>query len=263
MKLFLKPFLWLYCIYALVSFLLLMLLVFPFALVATFWGRIRGGNFIYRLCMLWGDVWFALIFIRHKNIYEEPLRKDQPYIFVANHISYLDAAIICKTIRQPVRALGKVEMAKAPVFGFIYKKVIVTVDRSSPENRAASVRVLKSILSKGISVFVFPEGTFNETNQTLKDFYDGAFRIAIETKTPVKPILFLDAYDRLHHSSIFSLNPGPSRALFLKEFTVAHLTSKDVPQLKQEVYELMDEKLREYRASWIEVLKLTKGVNKT
>jgi 1-acyl-sn-glycerol-3-phosphate acyltransferase len=230
-----------------------MLLVFPFALVATFWGRIKGGNFIYRLCMLWGDIWFALIFIRHKNIYEEPLRKHQPYIFVANHISYLDAAIICKTIRQPVRALGKVEMAKTPLFGFIYKKVIVSVDRSSAENRAASVRLLKSILSKGISVFVFPEGTFNETNQPLKSFYDGAFRVAIETQTPIKPVLFLDAYDRLHYGSVFSLNPGQSRSVFLEEISVNHLTTKDIASLKQQVYELMDEKLRSYNASWIDV----------
>jgi 1-acyl-sn-glycerol-3-phosphate acyltransferase len=42
---------------------------------------------------------------------------------------------------------------------------------------------------------MFPEGTFNETNAPLKDFYDGAFRIAIETKTAVKPVLFLDAYE--------------------------------------------------------------------
>ncbi len=38
---------------------------------------------------------------------------------------------------------------------------------------------------------VFPEGTFNMTTEPLKEFYDGAFRVAIETQTPVKPVLFL------------------------------------------------------------------------
>ncbi|MBD0333347.1 MAG: 1-acyl-sn-glycerol-3-phosphate acyltransferase, partial [Chitinophagaceae bacterium] len=89
MKMLLKPLQWLYCIYAFITFIALMILVFPFAAIATFFGRIKGGNFIYQLCMLWGDVWFALVFICHKNIYEEPLRKGQPYIFVANHTSYL------------------------------------------------------------------------------------------------------------------------------------------------------------------------------
>ena len=80
-------------------------------------------------------------------------------------------------------------MSKVPVFGFIYRNAIVTVDRSSTGNRAKSVRILKSIIKKGISVLVFPEGTFNMTNQPLKEFYDGAFRVAIETQTPVKPVL--------------------------------------------------------------------------
>ncbi|HRF24929.1 MAG TPA: lysophospholipid acyltransferase family protein, partial [Chitinophagaceae bacterium] len=124
-------------------------------------GKIKGGNFIFMLCRLWADIWFFLIFIRHKKIFEAPHDKSKPFIFVSNHISYLDAAIIPKAYRQPIRPLGKVEMSKVPVFGFIYRNAIVTVDRSSAMNRANSIRVLKSIIKKGISVMVFPEGTFN------------------------------------------------------------------------------------------------------
>ena len=127
-----NPLLWLYNLYAVVVFVVLMLPVFLFAVPVSFLGNIKGGNLIYKACMLWGDVWFGLIFIRHKNIYEQPLRKEQSYIFVANHISYLDSPIIVKTFRRSLRALGKVEMTKIPVFGFIYRRAIVTVDRSSP-----------------------------------------------------------------------------------------------------------------------------------
>jgi 1-acyl-sn-glycerol-3-phosphate acyltransferase len=251
MRWLIKPFQLLYCIYALLTFVALMLIVFPFAILSTFFGRINGGNILYRLCMVWADLWFPLIGIFHKNIYEQPLDPNSSYVFVANHISYLDAALIPKIIRQPVRPLGKVEMAKIPFFGFIYKNVIVTVDRSSAENRAKSVRVLRSVIKKGISIFFFPEGTFNETNQPLKSFYDGAFRIAVETGMPIRPVLFLDAYDRLHPKSIFSLTPGKNRAVFLQEVSTAGLTNKDIAQLKQQVYDLMDTKLREYGTSWI------------
>jgi 1-acyl-sn-glycerol-3-phosphate acyltransferase len=241
----------LYVVYAFLLFLVMMIPVFILALLATFWGRIKGGNMIYRLCSLWGDVWLALIFIRHTNIYEKKPEKDKHYIYVANHISYLDAAMIVKAIRQPVRPLGKIELAKAPLFGFIYKKAIVTVDRSSAENRADSVRLLKSMLSKGISVFFFPEGTFNETGLPLKSFYDGAFKIAIETETPIKPLLFLDTYDRMHYSSVFSLNPGKSRAVFLEEIPTEGLEANDFAALREKVFTLMEEKLRAYKASWI------------
>ncbi len=246
MKALLKPLQFFYCLYAFFLFDAIMLLIFPFAIIASFFGRITGGNMIIRLCMVWADIWFPLVFIFHKKIYEAPHDKKRPFIFVSNHISYLDAAILVKAYRQPFRPLGKMEMSRIPVFGFIYRNAIVTVDRSSASHRARSVRVLKSVISKGISVMVFPEGTFNMTEKPLKEFYDGAFRIAIETQTPIKPVLFLDAKKRMHYSSFFSLNPGQSRILYMDEIPVAGLTSHDAGFLKEKVKEMMERKLVEY-----------------
>ena len=250
MKRLLKPLQWIYCIYAFITFVAIMLLIFPFAMVAGFFGRIKGGNMTIRLCMLWADVWFPLIFIWNKKIYEVPHDRKKSYIFLSNHISYLDAAILVKAYRQPFRPLGKVEMSKVPVFGFIYRNAIVTVDRSSASNRANSVRVLKSIINKGISVMVFPEGTFNMGTTPLKEFYDGAFRVAIETQTPIKPVLFLDAYRRMHYRTLFSMTPGQSRIVYLEEIPVAGYTLADIGRLKNKVYVLMEKKLVEYDAAW-------------
>jgi len=247
----LKPFQWIYSIYALVVFVAIMLLIFPFVIIASFFGRIRGGNMILQLCMLWADLWFFLIFIYVRRIYEAPHEKDKPYIFVANHISYLDAPIIVKAWRQPVRPLGKVEMGRVPVFGFIYRKAIVTVDRSSPENRQESISILKRVIKRGISIVVFPEGTFNTTNKPLKDFYDGAFRVAVETQTPVKPVVFLDAFERMHYRSIFSLTPGRCRIVYLEEIPVEGL---EVQELKERVYAAMEKTLLAYKVRWIGTL---------
>jgi 1-acyl-sn-glycerol-3-phosphate acyltransferase len=228
-----------------------MLLVFPFVLAASFFGKIKGGNMVFRLCSLWADSWFPLIFIFHQKIYEVPHDKKRQYIFVSNHISYIDSAVLVKAFRQPVRPLGKVEMARVPVFGFIYRNAIVTVDRSSAENRAKSIRTLKSIIGKGISVMVFPEGTFNMTHRPLKDFYDGAFRLAIETQTPVKPVLFLDTYDRMTYKNFFLATPGRSRIVYLDEIPVTDYRQGDAGRLKEKVYAIMEEKLIAYKASWI------------
>lgn len=158
--------------------------------------------------------------------------------------------MIPKAYRQPIRPLGKVEMSKVPVFGFIYRNAIVTVDRSSPANRAKSLLVLKSLIKKGISVLVFPEGTFNMGTSPLKDFYDGAFRLAIETQTPIKPVLYLDAYRRMPYESLFRMSPGQNRLLYLEEINVAGYSTTDVEKLKQEVYTIMERKLIEYDAAW-------------
>lgn len=251
MRHFLLPFRYLYVIYALLMFVVLMLIVLPFVVVGSFFGKIRGGNFIFKICGLWGDLWFFFIGIRHRNLFEVPHDKRKHYIFVANHISYLDAPIIVKTMRQPIRVLGKIEMSKIPLFGFIYRNAIVTVDRSNAENRARSVRILKSVVNKGISIFLFPEGTFNLTAEPLKDFFDGAFRIAIESQIPIKPVLFLDGYSRMDYKSLFSLNPGRSRSVFLDEIAVEGLTLNDVEMLKQKVFDIMGKKLRHYKVGWL------------
>ncbi|MBS1751642.1 MAG: 1-acyl-sn-glycerol-3-phosphate acyltransferase [Bacteroidetes bacterium] len=245
------PVLWLYNIYAMLLFVSLMLIIFPFVILASFLNSVRSGNTIYRLCMLWGDIWFPLAGILHRNIFEVPHTKSKPYIFVSNHLSYFDAAVIVKTFRQPVRPLGKKEIAKVPVFGFIYRNAIVTVDRDNAEDRTKSVEKLKTVLGKNISILLFPEGTFNETGNPLKSFYDGAFRIAIETQTNIKPVLFLDAYSRMPYGKLFTLSPGINRSVFLDEVDVQGLTIDDINLLKHRVYNIMEEKLRAYNAAWI------------
>lgn len=251
MRILLRPFQLLYVLYAFISFVALMILVFIWSLLVLPLGRIRGGNLVYYGCIVWADIWFVLVFIRHRNLFRKPRAKDRSYIYVANHISYLDSAIIPKTFRHPIRPLGKVEMTKVPIFGFIYRNAIVTVDRSSPHNRAKSVEILKSILRKGISILVFPEGTFNMTGKPLKSFYDGAFRVAIETGTPIKPVLLMDAYDRMHYKSIFTLNPGRSRSVFLPMVSVEGYSIHQVQELKEKVYTMMEEELVKRKASWI------------
>jgi 1-acyl-sn-glycerol-3-phosphate acyltransferase len=194
----------------------------------------------------------TLVGLRHTNIFESIPDDRRQYVFVANHISYLDIPLILRAIRRDsLRVLGKSEMRKIPLFGFIYSRAVVMVDRSNPLERSRSVRELKSVLARGISIFIFPEGTFNETRRPLKEFYDGAFRIAIETATPIQPILFLDTYDRMHYSNIFTLRPGRTRAVFLDSIEVAGLSFDDLPALKDKVYRLMEKKLIEYRAPWI------------
>lgn len=248
MKWFVKVLQVIYSLYAILLFVAILIVLTPIIVIASFFGKISGGNFIYLLCSGYAHTWLPLIGIIPKRIYQSPHEKSHPVIFVANHNSYLDAPMIVAAVQQPVRALGKVELSKIPLFGFLYRNTVVMVDRSSPENRAKSVKTLKRVLEKGISIFIFPEGTFNESDQPLKDFYDGAFRIAIETQTPIKPLIFPDAVNRMHYRSAFAFSPGKCRSVFLEEVSVEGLTSKDMEALKQRVYAIMEKALIEYKA---------------
>ncbi|GAC1395701.1 MAG: lysophospholipid acyltransferase family protein [Sediminibacterium sp.] len=238
---------YLYSTYAGLLFIFLMLLVFPLIMLSLLLGKVRGGHLIYRICMVWGHTWYFLIGVTHSEIYETPHDSGRQYIFVANHTSYMDIPPVVLIAHQPMRVLGKHEMIKIPVFGWIYRAAVILVDRSSATARSKSVRALKAALKKNISIFIFPEGTFNETKKPLGDFYDGAFRIAIETGTPIKPLLLIDTLDRLHYRGLFELTPGPNRVVYLAEVPVAGLTLKDIPFLKQQVYHIMEAGLKRYR----------------
>jgi 1-acyl-sn-glycerol-3-phosphate acyltransferase len=247
-----KPLWGLYCTYAFLLFVIGMLCVLPFVAVYSLQNETTGGDRIYKVCRYWDSIWLKLIGIRHANIYESMPDPDKRYIFVSNHISYLDIPLILQAIgRNGFRILGKAEMTKFPVFGYIYSRAVILVDRTTTKGRFRSVRELKSMLAIDRSVFIFPEGTFNETDQPLKAFYDGAFRIAIETQTPMQPILFVDTFDRMHYSSLLSLRPGITRAIFLPEVGVQGMTVADLPTLKQQVFSQMEEGLVRYRVSWI------------
>lgn len=236
-----------YAIYAFLCFFLLMLLVVVACPFFLLFGKIRGGNLVYKACWYWAKVWYFLVGIHYKETEISLNVKGAHYIFIANHQSYMDIpqAILCMH-RHQVRILGKAEMVKYPLFGLIYRMAVIVVDRSSPEKRAHSVRALKAALDKDISIFIFPEGTFNETGKPLKDFYDGAFRIAIETQTPIKPVIFVDTAKRLYYNSILSLTPGVSRTVFLDEIPVAAYSIKDIQKLKQKAVQAMEDALIKY-----------------
>jgi 1-acyl-sn-glycerol-3-phosphate acyltransferase len=170
---------------------------------------------------------------------------------VANHISYLDAVAIILSINHHFRAIGKYELLKVPIFGFLYRFCVVTVNRSSAEDRARSLADLRKILAKNISIAVFPEGTFNMADAPLKEMYDGAFKLAVETGKRIQPILFLDTYDRLHYDSIFSLRPGRSRAVFLDPIDPSAFPQADPRELKRITAEKMASALIAYKATWI------------
>jgi 1-acyl-sn-glycerol-3-phosphate acyltransferase len=238
----------LFSIYAFTIFIIIMLVVFPIVIIASFFGKVRGGNIIYNLCRTWADVALFMWGMRHKNIYEAPKAKDHAVVFVFNHISYMDIPFMMKAFRrQAIRIVGKAEMAKIPIFGYIYRKAVVMVDRESEAGRIRTVKEMRKVIAKNISVVIAPEGTFNMTHKPLKDFYNGAFKIAVETETPVQPVLFLDGYDRLNYNSIFSMTPGRSRAVFLQEI----MPGNDVQELKAKVYDAMEAALIRYKASWI------------
>ena len=225
-----------------ISAAIALILLLPF-------GKAKLGNRIYKVCRYWAKFWYVFIGVTHKEIYEAPHEFNKPHIFVANHNSYMDIPPIVQLKHQPIRALGKYESSKIPIFGWVYRAAVIMVDRSSPAKRAQSLRNLKAALYKKISIFIFPEGTFSMTSKKpLKSFYNGAFKLAIEMQIPIQPILMIDAVDSMHYDSVFTLTPGLYRVVYLEKIDINDYTLDDIELLKNIVYKKMDEGMRRYRS---------------
>ena len=238
-----------YCLHALIVFAFLTIMSAIALLLLLPFGKSKISKRIYKVCRYWAKAWYIMIGVQHQEIFESPHNFKQPHIFVANHNSYMDIPPIVLLKHQPIRPLGKFESSKIPIFGLVYKAAVIMVDRSSPAKRAQSIRNLKAALHKRISIFIFPEGTFSMTSKKpLKSFYNGAFKLAIEMQVPIQPILMIDAVDRMHFNSVFSLNPGKNRVVYLNKIDVTNYTNDDIDLLRDSVHQIMEEALRRYRS---------------
>ncbi len=111
-----------------------------------------------------------------------------PHIIVANHCSYLDSIFVAALLPQAHSMVAKAELQRIPVLR-AYLRALGTlfVERSARSERLLELERIKQTLAQGISVIIFPEGTFTPVTG-LRPFQLGAFEIAVATGAPVIPL---------------------------------------------------------------------------
>lgn len=201
-----KIFQTLFTIYSIVLFFALLLMLGLFIVIPVSISP-AGGNLSFLFIRIWARIWSFGSGIRYEYHGREIIDRRQPYIYIFNHRSFLDAAIIPLAIPQQVRALGKKELSQIPFFGWVVGKVAIWVDRTDAESRRKSIDRLVSFLNQGISAVVAPEGTRNATESALLPFKTGAFRLAVDTGIPILPIAMIGANKIMKKGSLL-ISPG-------------------------------------------------------
>ena len=231
-----------WALYAVLLFLVLMTLGLPVLLIfmAVTPGERALRSNIYFLHHIFTPVFLTLVGIRLKVEGRERLDPKQSYVIVGNHSSSLDFIVHAHAFPGVFRFLAKQELQKIPVFGWVVKKMCLIVDRSSAMSRARSVVALKQHLSEGWSIFIYPEGSRNKSEDLLGPFYDGAFRIAIQTKAP----LAVETITNMSKiASGYNLSPGTVRIVWDEPIPTDGMTADDIPALKDRVEKMMRERL--------------------
>src|SRR5690606_7498302 len=145
----------LHTLYGLIVFCVLFLIFFfPLLIPVMFPRKFRLIGILNRW---WARLLLILVGIPFRVEYRERLHRRKQYIFCANHTSYLDIVSLGLNRHNTV-FVGKNDLKRIPLFGFMYGKLHITVDRAKLKSRYITLVQSLKALDEGKSLVIFPEG---------------------------------------------------------------------------------------------------------
>jgi 1-acyl-sn-glycerol-3-phosphate acyltransferase len=237
MKLFKYPFWLLYRIWFYLLVLLPIIVLFPLILFTIL--SEKTYPLFFKIARLWARVILIGMGFRYSIKGTENFEAGKSYMLVANHTSMTDIMLMLLAVKNhPFVFVGKKELVNIPIFGFIYKRVCILVDRENSKSRFAVFERAQNRIKQGLSICIFPEGGVPEESILLDEFKDGAFRIAIEHQLTIVPITFYDNKKRFSYT-FFSGSPGKMRAKIHPPIETIGKTMDDKLHLKQQVRDII------------------------
>ncbi len=236
MKIFKEIFARIWALWGLISFLITFSIIFIPSMCCYLIPGKKGQDIFIAIARVWMRIWLPLIGCNIKVIGTEHFKKGEAYIVTCNHNALLDVPLSAPFVPGGNKTIAKTSFAKIPLFGWFYKKGSVLVDRKSDKSKKNSYDEMKKVLKEGMHMCIYPEGTRNRTNEPLKKFYDGAFKLATDTNTSISPSLIFNTKKVMPIHKTFYLLPYRLEIHFLPAVSAANLSSD---QLKQKVFEIM------------------------
>lgn len=237
MKLLKYPFWMLYRVWFYLLVLLPIIVLFPLILITIL--SEKTYPLFFKIARLWARVILIGMGFRYSIKGTENFEAGKSYMLVANHTSMTDIMLMLLAVKNhPFVFVGKKELVNIPIFGFIYKRVCILVDRENSKSRFAVFERAQNRIQQGLSICIFPEGGVPDESILLDEFKDGAFRIAIEHQLTIIPITFYDNKKRFSYT-FFSGSPGKMRAKIHPPIETIGKTMDDKLHLKQQVRDII------------------------
>lgn len=229
----------LYSIYALIVFIILFLILFPFMLVPII--NSKKHNWVGSINRIWARIFFTLIFIPITVEYVQGFDKGRQYILCPNHFSYIDIPIMGRVELNTI-FVGKSSLEKIPLFGWMFRKLHITVDRESLKGRYTTYLRSLEVAKEGKNLTIFPEGGIMTQNPPeLARFKDGAFRVAVNSQTPLVPVSIVNNWILLPEDLL--LRWCRIKVIIHPAIEVDGMGEKDIPDLKKKVAKAIEEGL--------------------
>lgn len=227
----------LYRIWFYILVLVPIIVLFPFIFLTII--SEKTYPFFFKIARLWAKMILIGMGFHYKISGDTVFEEGKSYMLVANHTSMTDIMLMLVLVKNhPFVFVGKKELAQIPIFGFIYKRVCILVDRGSSKSRYQVFERAQKRIQQGLSICIFPEGGVPDEHIVLDEFKDGAFRIAIEHQLPIIPMVFFDNKKRFSYT-FFSGSPGKMRAKVFPIIETKGKTQEDKNVLKNQVREII------------------------
>ena len=224
-------------VWALIWFIITMLIfIIPYIIIYYLAEPKRTYQFI-AVSRIWMSIFMPLIGCPVRMKGKENFAAGENYIVLCNHNALIDVPVSSPGIPGGNKTIAKIEMAKIPVFGMLYRMGSVLVDRKSETSRRESFTKMRAVLSMGLHMCIYPEGTRNKTDQPLKSFHDGAFRLAVATQKPIIPALLFNSKKVMPANTGFFIWPHPLQMHFLPPVKISEADT--VETLKEKVFTIM------------------------
>ena len=166
------------------------------SLVTVIGCRLGNGHFWgYYPGKWWSILWIRLLLLPVKVEGREHLKKNQSYVFVANHQGAFDIFLIYGFLGRNFKWMMKKGIRKIPLVGLACEYAHhIFIDKSGPSKIRASYDRAREVLTEGMSLVVFPEGARSFTGH-MGVFRRGAFMLADELQLPVCPLTINGSFD--------------------------------------------------------------------
>ncbi len=177
------------------------------SLVAVLGARLApGGAFAHRCARRWSRGTLALARTRLRVTGAE-LIPPGPVVFMSNHQGNLDIPALTLAIPRRFAWLAKAELFRIPVFGAAMRAAgYIPIDRAHGRQAHRGLDAAVQQVGTGVSLVVFPEGTFTRDGSLLT-FKPGGFLLAGRAGAPVVPVS-IDGSLRVNPPRQLALHPG-------------------------------------------------------
>lgn len=242
-----------YLVWAGFWFLTTFLILFPF-FMATMHLRATAPLTVF-INKIWCILYFPLIGIPIPVKQEESLPSG-PLVYVSNHASYLDIPVLTWALPGFICFIGKAVLGKIPLFGYMFRKLHITVNRQSSTDRFKAFQQALQKLDEGRRLVVFPEGGIPTHQQpALAGFKDGAFRMAIEKQVPLVPVTIAHNWYIFAEDGNFLGRWYPAKVVIHKPIYTTGLSETEAESLSQKVFGIIANQLAVENAPLIKKIK--------